>query len=135
MGTGTVLTPPPPGLPVSHASIGEAGGVLRELWDRFPLLRTAIAHVLAVTLLGWVSRVGGVSIEVTLSGSPTQPFAVELGEETVAARYIGVVLFARLNGEGEVHSLTRAVEGRVRGAEMRRDKDGVVLWCVDVEPL
>jgi len=139
-------TPSLPGLPVSPGAVWEAGGVLRELWDRFPLLRTALGHCITVTLLSWVARVGSVCVEVSVCGEkfsssnegPLPPFTVELGEETVAARYIGICL-ARLNGESGIeggtaamHPLVRSVEGRVRGAEMRRE-DGVVLWCVDVE--
>jgi len=116
------------------------------------VLRTAVAHVVAATVVAWVVRLGSVEVEVECPPPPPPPsgsggagggarFTVEVGGEARSARCVGVLL-ARLNGgaleeegPGGVHPLVRAVEARVRGCEVRRREDGVVEWCLDVEHL
>ena len=114
-----------------------AGGVLRELWDRLLPLRTGVAHVVAVSIMAWAARLDNLAVEVTLPQARGEAFTVDLPAETLAARYIGVLL-ARLNGsvlEEGGHPLVRAVEARIRGAEVRRAEDGIVLSAVEIEHL
>ncbi len=150
----------PQPLALSYSAMLSAAAVLRELWDRQVLLRTALAHVCAVTMLAFVARLDALAVEVTLprrGGGGVEAFTVDLPADTVVARYLGVLL-ARLNGgvleEGGsssggggggggsgahgahgAHGLVRAVERRLRGAEVRRAEDGIVLHCIDVEHL
>ena len=86
---------------------------------------------------GLGSALDNLAVEVTLPQARGEAFTVDLPAETLAARYIGVLL-ARLNGsvlEEGGHPLVRAVEARIRGAEVRRAEDGIVLSVVEIEHL
>jgi hypothetical protein len=138
--------------PFSPSAVRHAAALLRRLWDAAPLLRTGLAHVAAATLLAVAARLGAVTVHVALPGG-APGVDVEVTEEVVAARYLGVGV-ERLagppaaqgrrpgggggggsgggGGGGGRHPLATAVEGRVRGAELRR-LDGVVVITLDVE--
>jgi hypothetical protein len=156
--------------PSSQAS---AAGLLRLLWERLPLARTGLAHVLAVTALATAARLQPVTVSVSSSASSSSSsssgsgssrsssaplsFTVEVTEDVLAARYAGVVLERLQQGlpelqpqpsagsgsgsgsgraqqqqQRQLHPLVASVEGRLRGALLRRS-DGIVLGSLDVE--
>jgi hypothetical protein len=94
-----------------------AAVMLRDLWARFPLLRSAIAHVVSVTTLAMAASIGIVTVMVQRpvdnksDGSNSSPrngningniniapewIFVTVPEEIIQARFLGVVL-ERLN--------------------------------------
>ena len=128
---------------LAHQSVelvAAAADTLRRLWTRFPLLRTALAHVLAVTALGVAARMGALAVRVAPAGGggcgsgsgAATTFTVDVGEETVAARYAGLVLERIVGGGAAAHPLAAALEERLKGAILRR-ADGCVLVTLDVE--
>ena len=142
------LTSPLPPLPeFGDDAVGGAAGLLGSLWDRLPLLRTPLAHVVATTALAQANQLGEWAVAVSRTGAEPA-FSVQLPEEVVQARYFGVVL-ARLDRGGSrfrtgggggattrtaaAHTpLAAAVDGRLRASHIRRI-DGVTLASCDVE--
>jgi serine/threonine protein kinase len=124
-----------------------AAFMLRALWTRLPILRTCIAHIVAVTSLSLAGMMGGFSIEIV--GAPSGNAAdalqtISVNEDVVMGRFIGIIL-ARLawNGSNDqkngrsstsslLHPLVSAVESRMRVAQVRR-VDGIVLGSIETE--
>ena len=94
-------------------ALDAAAALLRALWARLPLLRSAIAHAMASTALCMASQFGPVSIQVTRAGSSSaqlqqsndeqqhtagatvnnnNSFIVQVPDEVVQARYCGMLL-------------------------------------------
>ena len=111
------LTDFPEDMPETGAeAVATAAALLRSLWDRLPVLRSAIAHVTAVTFLSVCNAVGDLRVWVFRrdggggaggggsgaggaggAGSESADgFAVNIPEELVQARMAGMLL-ARLD--------------------------------------
>jgi len=120
------------------------------LWDRLPLLRTPLAHVLAVTIAAIAVGLGDVEVQVPLTRATAVLGAawvtVPIPEDVVSARFAGVI-FERLQmaavacsaavvtaGRGlpSRHPLVTAVGARLAGVALRRH-DGIILGALEVE--
>lgn len=135
-------------------TISTAAVLLRDLWARFPLLRSSIAHVVSVSALAMAASIGIVTVMVqrpvetkaSSGGNSAAPewIFVTVPEEIIQARFLGVVL-ERLNRSitqksqpGFVdsnylqHPLVAAVETRLKASVMRRP-DGVIVGSFEVE--
>ena len=134
-------------------AISTTAVLLRDLWARFPLLRSAIAHVVSVTALAMAASIGIVTVMVqrptesksSNNGNVAAPewIFVTVPEEIIQARFLGVVL-ERLNRSitqkslpgfvdtNSQHPLVAAVESRLKASVVRRP-DGVIIGSFEVE--
>jgi hypothetical protein len=138
----------------SDDSVATAAALLRIIWARVPLLRSAIAHVVSVTsLFVAISGLGPVTVNILqqTSNAPESLLSIQITEDVIQARYLGIVIsrLEKLHGEDglahpamysrssdqakEKSPLPQAVLQRFQNSSLRRFQDGVIIHTIDVE--
>ena len=137
----------------SEDAVTTAAALLRIIWTRVPLLRSAIAHVVSVTsLFVAISGLGVVTVNILQPAlnSPDSVLSIQITEDVIQSRYLGIIIarLENLHGEEESASLlasarreqgkersplSLAVLQRFQSSSLRRFQDSVIIHTIDVE--